>query len=261
MYQTSQVKLGRILTAVSEFKRWVGKKRFHNPQTGNKVLFKSLPLDEQRRIYREWSKGQPKEVVRNTKKKPTPKQLRQTLSNHQRWLNGEGGKKATFFRTDLSHRDLHRENLSGVNFGGAKLYKADLSESNLSKSNFTKANLRNAKLQGANLTGAFLFDARLQGANLTGANLSEADLSESHLSESRLDGANLTESFLALANLTNASLTGADLRQADITNANITGADLRGAKFDGFKMPKKFGKKYDTLLQKLIHDFYLVVDK
>lgn len=55
---------GRVLVAElkgrPEFRQEVEGKRFRNPETGNKVLFDSLPEKEQRRIYLEWWRGRRK---------------------------------------------------------------------------------------------------------------------------------------------------------------------------------------------------------
>lgn len=56
---------GRVLVAElkgrPEFRQEIEGKRFRNPDTGNKVLFDSLPEKEQRRIYLEWWRGRRKE--------------------------------------------------------------------------------------------------------------------------------------------------------------------------------------------------------
>jgi len=38
------------------FMKWVGQRRFRHPETGNRVLFVSLPEDEQKRIYENWAR-------------------------------------------------------------------------------------------------------------------------------------------------------------------------------------------------------------
>lgn len=70
--------------------------------------------------------------------------IKKILSEHSKWINGDGGERA--------------------NLRGADLRGADLSG----------ANLRGADLSGANLSGADLRWADLCGANLSGADLSEA---------------------------------------------------------------------------------------
>jgi len=46
----------RIITALysPEFYEWVWLKRFRHPETGNRVLFYSLPSEEQKRIHDQW---------------------------------------------------------------------------------------------------------------------------------------------------------------------------------------------------------------
>jgi len=85
--------------------------------------------------------------------------LRQVLSAHAQWLNGEGGSRA----------DLHGADLQNANLHGANLHDADLRGANLHG-----ANLLGANLLGANLHGANLHDADLRGADLRYASISYA---------------------------------------------------------------------------------------
>ena len=82
--------------------------------------------------------------------------IKKILSEHSKWINGDGGERA----------DLSEANLSGANLRWADLSGADLSEADLSG-----ADLRGADLSGANLRGADLRGADLSGANLSGADL------------------------------------------------------------------------------------------
>ena len=115
--------------------------------------------------------------------------IKKILSEHLKWINGDGGDRA------------------------------NLSEANLSEANLRGANLRGANLRGANLSGAHLRWASLSGADLRGANLSGADLSV----------ADLRRADLSVADLSEANLSGADLSVADLSGANLRGANLRGA--------------------------------
>ena len=60
--------------------------------------------------------------------------IKKILSEHSKWINGDGGERA---------------NLSGANLSGANLGWADLSGANLSGANLSGANLRGANLRGA----------------------------------------------------------------------------------------------------------------
>jgi hypothetical protein len=74
----------------------------------------------------------------------TVDEMKQILSEHAKWIRGEGG-----VRADLSGADLSGANLSGADLSGA--------------------NLSGANLSGADLSGADLFRADLSGADLSGA--------------------------------------------------------------------------------------------
>lgn len=80
--------------------------------------------------------------------------IKKILSDHLRWIEGDGGEQA----------DLREANLRGANLRGANLREADLRE----------ADLRWADLRGADLREANLSEADLSGADLRGANLSGA---------------------------------------------------------------------------------------
>ena len=116
-------------------------------------------------------------------------EIQAVLSEHKKWLSGEGGNRANL-------RDL---NLWGANFSGVNLWGANLSGADLSN-----ANLSNANLSGANLENTHLRDANLSGTDLRGANLRGADLIDTNLRD-------------------------ANLRHADLRHANLRNADLRGA--------------------------------
>ena len=81
--------------------------------------------------------------------------IREILSKHQKWLNGEAGGE----RADLSGADLSRADLSEANLSRADLSGADLSEANLSGADLSRADLRGADLSGADLRGANLSGA------------------------------------------------------------------------------------------------------
>jgi hypothetical protein len=120
--------------------------------------------------------------------------LRKIISEHQKWLDNDGGERADLREADLRGATLREANLRWANLSGANLSGATLRE----------ANLRWANLSGANLSGATLREADLRGADLLGADLREADLS-------------------------GADLLGADLREANLSGANLRWADLREA--------------------------------
>ena len=117
--------------------------------------------------------------------------IKKILSEHLKWLKGEGGERADLSVADLRGADLSEANLRRANLSGADLSGADLSEANLSG-----ADLSGADLRGADLRGADLRRANLRGANLRGANLRGADLSEANLSGANLSGAkNIDQAF------------------------------------------------------------------
>ena len=100
--------------------------------------------------------------------------IKKILSEHLKWLKGEGGERANLSGADLSEANLSEANLSEADLSGANLSGADLRWANLSGANLRWANLSGANLRWANLSEANLSEADLSGANLRWANLSEA---------------------------------------------------------------------------------------
>ena len=76
----------------------------------------------------------------------TNRKLRRMLSDHAKWLAGEGGKRAVLRGTDLR----------GLCLAGVNLSKADMSGANCSGVDMRGINLAGADLSHANLCGADL---------------------------------------------------------------------------------------------------------
>lgn len=81
----------------------------------------------------------------------TQKELKKILSDHEKWLENDGGERA-----DLSESDLRGISLSGINLSGSDLSESDLSWSNLSRSRLSRCNLSGSCLSESDLRGAFL---------------------------------------------------------------------------------------------------------
>lgn len=110
--------------------------------------------------------------------------IKKILSEHSKWINGDGGERANLRGADLRGADLRGAHLRGADLSGADLSGADLRWADLSGANLSGANLCGADPRGANLR-----EADLSGANLSEADLREADLSEANLREADLCGA------------------------------------------------------------------------
>ncbi|HTI35161.1 MAG TPA: RodZ domain-containing protein [Miltoncostaea sp.] len=190
------------------------------------------------------------------------------ISDHERWLEGRGGRRATgaglslagadLRGADLRRADLSGQSLRGANLRGARLGRTVLAGADLSHANLTWAALGEADLRGAMLVNARLAEANLSGADLRRAVLRQADLTGAHLAGARLGGADLIGTnllgttwgdgppdeevagyqgpVLAMTDLRGADLSGFDLRGADLTGADLSEADLRGADLRGARL-------------------------
>ena len=154
--------------------------------------------------------------------------FKEILTDHEIWLNNQGGKRA-----NLTYADLRDAELTGANLTYANLTYADLRDAELTGANLRGVNLRGADLTDANLRDASLINADLTGANLRGANLTGASLRDASLRGADLTGASLRDASLRGADLRDANLRGADLRDADLTGADLRDADLTGADLTG----------------------------
>jgi len=131
--------------------------------------------------------------------------IQEILSEHAKWLRGDGGNRAYLSGADLSHLDLQNACLSNAN-----LLCADLRGASLNHTNLRYADLRYADLQNACLSNADLRGADLRFADLRSADLRSADLRSAHLRG---------------AKLLVADLRGADLRGADLSYAMLPKTD------------------------------------
>jgi hypothetical protein len=61
----------RLASYPEPFLKSVGERKFRNPDTGNEVVFVSLPETEQKRVFDQWSKSQKGDAKPKAKKKPT----------------------------------------------------------------------------------------------------------------------------------------------------------------------------------------------
>jgi len=157
------------------------------------------------------------------------KELTKILSDHKKWYNGNGGKRADLRGAYLREVDLRRADLRGVDLREVDLRGVDLRE----------VDLRGVDLREVDLRGVYLRGVDLRGADLRGADLREVDLR----------GVYLRGAYLREVDLRGADLRGADLRGADLRGAYLRRADLRESKL-GFQMAKKFLSN-KTLMNKM----------
>ena len=68
-----------------EFQEHVRGKRFRNPDTGNKVLYESLPEKEQRRVYLEWWRGRRREQDSGRKDPAQLEETRERIERENPW--------------------------------------------------------------------------------------------------------------------------------------------------------------------------------
>ena len=164
--------------------------------------------------------------------------LQKVLTEHKKWLDGNGGKCMDLHDTYLHGADLRNEDLRYANLSGTDLRNTDL----------RGANLYNADLHSADLRGASLYNINLSYTNLSYVNLSYVNLYLTNLSYANLSYANLS-----YANLSYADLHSADLYCANLENINLNGTTLHFTNLSGAKnlfnsidfMEKNFKKSKD----------------
>ena len=87
--------------------------------------------------------------------------IKKILSEHAKWLRGDGGNRAVLPGADLSHLDLSNACLSNADLLSASLNSAKLNSVSLSYTNLRFSDLRFADLRGADLSFADLRSAVL----------------------------------------------------------------------------------------------------
>lgn len=71
--------LERVSSYPEEFLKSVGERKFRNPDTGNEVVFVSLPEAEQKRVFDQWSHSQKGQAKPKSPKKPTFEAARKSV--------------------------------------------------------------------------------------------------------------------------------------------------------------------------------------
>lgn len=103
-------------------------------------------------------------------------ELSNILKLHNKYLDNDGGERASLNCVDLSSADLKCVNLRNANLRCVNLWGANLIGANFERADLSGANLSYADLRYADLRGANLYNADLSCANLRGADLLDADL-------------------------------------------------------------------------------------
>lgn len=190
----------------------------------------------------------------------TPSELTRILANHERFVTGRGGARASFKGADLSGAILANRRLDEIDFAGADLSGANLHGSNLTRASLyctdlTNCNLRNAKLvyadiRGASFRGADLSYAVLDYADLRKATMMIMEASGISVIDHRKNGLGVVDfSYCSLRNASfgkakldgaifdGALLFGTIFRGAEITNASFVGAVLMDVAVADLKLP------------------------
>ena len=88
----------------------------------------------------------------------TKRELNEVLSLHKQWLvsNGEKGKRAYLWYTDLRNLDFNGADMQDANMQGADMQGAIMRGANMQGVDMQGANTRGADMQGADMQGAEL---------------------------------------------------------------------------------------------------------
>ncbi len=176
-------------------------------------------------------------------------ELTRILADHERFVTGRGGSRASLKGADLrgailANRRLDEVDFTGADLGGANLHGSNLTRASLFCADLTGCNLRNAKLvqtdiRGASFRGADLSFAVLDFADLRKATMMIMDDGDVSMIDHRKTGLGVVDfSYCSLrcasfgkAKLDGvifdgALLIGTSFRDAAITNASFVGAVL-----------------------------------
>ena len=78
----------------------------------------------------------------------TQEQISDILTEHRKWIYGEGGSRADLRDADLHYADLRRADLRDADMSCADLRDADLRDADLRRADLSDADLRRADLSG-----------------------------------------------------------------------------------------------------------------
>lgn len=159
----------------------------------------------------------------------SPADLTRILANHERFVTGRGGARASFKNADLSGAILANRRLDEVDFTGATLRGTNLHGSNL-----TRASLFCADLTGCNLRNAKLFHTDMRGASFRGADLSYAVLDYADLRKATM--MIMGESGFSKVDHSKNGMGSVDFSYCSLRNTSFGKAKLDGAIFDGALM-------------------------
>ena len=154
--------------------------------------------------------------------KVNSKNLPKILKNHELWLSGEGGERASLRFADLRGLDLSNANLKNALLSNADLRGVNISDADLSDTDMDNINASNADFSCSSLRGADLSFSNLRNSNLNEVNMSFSKLSGSDLSGSNLFFSNFSGSNLDLADLTNVNLQGVSGNNKEIKSLFVT---------------------------------------
>jgi uncharacterized protein YjbI with pentapeptide repeats len=134
----STILLKKALKIAEEitFEKAIEGKKFKNPQTGNDVVFSSLPADEQKKVRAEFDKKKKELDSQGGKGKGSLKSKEESLKAL------EAGEK------DLSNADFSETDFKGLKRTGVCLEGANLSGSNLNDAQFKDCDFKGADLEG-----------------------------------------------------------------------------------------------------------------
>lgn len=163
-------------------------------------------------------------------KKIPDEELKNRLSAHERWLEGDKNRDD---RIDFSELDLRGVDLSKAKLAYAYLRFSDLSQARLIGTDLSHADLVHVNLEDACLAGAKLTEASLGNARMSGARCScqvmRGEQRVTHIGKVTLRKATMAGAILTRANFHQADLSGADLQNTDLTGVGLVGADLSAA--------------------------------
>lgn len=175
-------------------------------------------------------------------------ELQNMLAEHERYVLGRGGARASFKGVVLDGADLSNRKLDGADFTGASLIGANLNGARLTRTSLYCADLRHAVLHNAQLEQADIRGASFRGADLSHAILDNADLRAATMmvvgaggvsvinhgrEHNSFGGVDFSNCSLRHASFSKAKLDGAIFDCALLVGTNFRGAHLTQASFTG----------------------------
>lgn len=161
----------------------------------------------------------------------TEAQFSEIYKDHLEWLNSKytRGKRALFFRADLSKLDLSRKNLTAAQFSRCSLRHVNFTSTQLETCSFQDCCFESTKFHHANLKKTVFIDCSDYASAFSSADLTDSCFVRFYTIAANFDNAKMNKCRMSDCSMMSSSLYEADLMASDLASVNFTGSSFIAA--------------------------------